>query len=75
MKLVTLPTIAKEETLTIREYINGAMTKASKYYDQQGDTIVIILDKEGTGTSVYSTLDVLETLGLLEITKDNVTRG
>ena len=71
MKLVTLPTTTKEETLTIREHINKIAEGGSEHYDEKGDVIVITLDATSTGISIYSTVDVLETIGLLEIAKQH----
>ncbi|MDC1406065.1 hypothetical protein N8314_00760 [Akkermansiaceae bacterium] len=69
MKLVTLPTVEKEEALTIREQASKIVTEGSEHYDEKGDVILITLDSTSTGISIHSTMDILDTIGLLEIAK------
>jgi hypothetical protein len=71
MNLVTLPTVPKEETLTIREVATNIVAGGSEHYDAMGDVIMITLDADSTGISIHSTMDILDTIGLLEIAKQH----
>ncbi len=71
MNLVTLPTTPKEEKLTIRQRASQIVADGSEHYDNEGDVILITLDETGSSMSVNSTLGVLETVGLLEVIKQD----
>ena len=71
MNLVTLPTATKEEKLTIRQRASQIVADGSEHYDSEGDVILITLDESGNSMSINSTLGVLETVGLLEVVKQD----
>ena len=70
MSVTEIKKTPEEPKETIRQLITRISEEGGEHYDMQGDVVIITLDKNKDGLSVYCTLQTLELLGLMRLAED-----